>query len=66
MTELFISFTDGEGEIHVMAEGSVLNFDELNIEFQDGFVFIHDLDGLVVAYNASIIRSMVLHYNNKN
>lgn len=66
MTELIISFTDGEGEIHIMAEGSVLNFDELNIEFQDGFVFVHDLDGQVVAYNASIIRNMVLHYNNKN
>lgn len=63
MTELFISFTDGEGEIHIMAEGSIRNIDNLDIKFRDGFVFVHDLDGQTVVYNKDIIRSMTLHYN---
>ncbi len=70
MTELHISFYDGEGEIHIVAEGSCNNFDFLKnegaIEIKDGFVFVYDLDHQAVAYNVNAVRCMTLHYNNKN
>ncbi len=69
MTELFISFYDGEGEIHIVDEGNV-GFKYLEgkgiIEIKNGFIFVNDLDHQKAAYNVNTVRCMTLHYNDKN
>lgn len=69
MTELFISFFDGEGEIHVVGEGNV-NFKYLKdkgiIDMNNNFLFVKDLDNQFVGYNINNVRSIELRYNNKN